>query len=397
MHSHPDAHKIQVQDVEPSITVYGLRGRQYISTVWTSPETTAKSRLAEQVKYQDNIELKDEINKLANLVQDLLRRNAEREQFLEDCLKKIESLEKELQEGKQRSGRHQRGLARSMHAIGTCPSETAQSLPGHSLHTAQNQLPPALSYAAAASQPPTRKQDELTPAKQTARQAAKQVAKQIAKQAALNDLRVFARLPPDSPLRKEKAYDINAFVREKLSPQAREALKGIDHVKTGLALLPSSVSGAKLLLDNKEQIAGLLQVEAIEQRDTWIRAYIANVPYTRHCLVSNIELEITPEELFEEIQLACFSKKTKSSLFQGGSRKATTKAPPFDGGQRFCEPAVSEGEEVSPMPPLRRLSQRTNVYQKEEMPQVQLAFPHNRSTPGPLRRHRGSQWLRLPL
>ncbi|KAL0929527.1 uncharacterized protein CTRU02_215426 [Colletotrichum truncatum] len=33
----------------------------------------------EQVSYQDNGELKDEINKLSSLVQDLLRRDAERE------------------------------------------------------------------------------------------------------------------------------------------------------------------------------------------------------------------------------------------------------------------------------------------------------------------------------
>ncbi|CCF41513.1 hypothetical protein CH063_11765, partial [Colletotrichum higginsianum] len=101
-------------DAGPSITVHGDASTSRRSGRVRKP--TAKVRVVEQVSYQDNAELKDEINKLSNLVQDLLRRDAEREQFLKDCLMKIESLEKELQEEKQRSDRHQRGLARSMHA-----------------------------------------------------------------------------------------------------------------------------------------------------------------------------------------------------------------------------------------------------------------------------------------
>ncbi|TIC95781.1 putative RNA-directed DNA polymerase from transposon BS [Colletotrichum higginsianum] len=285
-------------DAGPSITVHGDASTSRRSGRVRKP--TAKVRVVEQVSYQDNAELKDEINKLSNLVQDLLRRDAEREQFLKDCLMKIESLEKELQEEKQRSDRHQRGLARSMHAVSTGPSESAQSLQGHPLHTAQNQPPQVRSYAMVASQPLTRQLHETTPAKQAANRAASK------------DLRIFARLPPESPLRNKRAYDIYAFVREKLSPQAREALKGIDHVKTGLALLPSSADGAKVLLENREQIAALLQAQAVEQRDTWIRAYIANVPYTRHCLLTNTELEITTEELLEEIQATTKLKPEKA-------------------------------------------------------------------------------------
>ncbi|GKT61205.1 putative reverse transcriptase [Colletotrichum tofieldiae] len=285
-------------DVGPSITVHGDASTSRRSGRVRKP--TAKVRVVEQVSYQDNAELKEEINKLSNLVQDLLRRDAEREQFLKDCLRKIESLERELQEEKKRSDRHQRGLARSMHAVSTGPSESALGFQGHPLHTAQNQPPQVRSYATVASQQLTRKLHEPTPAKQAANRAASK------------DLRIFARLPPESPLRNERAYDIYIFVREKLSPQAREALKGIDHVKTGLALLPSSADGTKVLLDNREQIATLLQAEAIEQRDTWIRAYIANVPYTRHCLLTNTELEITTEELLEEIQATTKLKPEKA-------------------------------------------------------------------------------------
>ncbi|KAK1702486.1 uncharacterized protein BDZ83DRAFT_546379, partial [Colletotrichum acutatum] len=100
--------------VEPSITVHGDVSTSRRSGRVRKP--TAKIRVVEQVNYQENADLKEEINRLSNLVQDLLRRDAEREQLLKDCLKKTESLERELQEEKQRSDWHHRGLARSMHA-----------------------------------------------------------------------------------------------------------------------------------------------------------------------------------------------------------------------------------------------------------------------------------------
>ncbi|KAK1837502.1 endonuclease reverse, partial [Colletotrichum chrysophilum] len=124
-------------------------------------------------------------------------------------------------------------------------------------------------------------------------------------------LRASAIRQPTS-LRNEKAYDIYVFVRETLGPQVRDALKGIDHVQTGLALLPSSANGAKVPLDNREQIAALLQAPAVKQRNTRVRDYIANVPYTRHCLLTNIVLEITTEELLEEIQTMSKLKSEKA-------------------------------------------------------------------------------------
>ncbi|KAL3291016.1 endonuclease reverse [Colletotrichum asianum] len=289
-------------DIGPTITVHGDA-----STCRRSGrvrKSTTKVRVVEQVNYQDNAELKDEINKLSNLVQDLLRRDAEREQFLKDCLKKIESLERQLREERQDPVRQQHRLARSIYAINTGPNEAALSPQGRPSQTAQNQPPLAQSYATVATQPPMRTEDKPTPAKKPTQQAANW--------AASKDLRVFARLPPKSPLRNEKAYDIYILVREKLGIQVREALKGINHVKTGLALLPSLVDGAKVLVDNREQIAALLQAQAVEQRETWVQAYIANVPYTRHCLLTNTTLEISAEELLEEIQAMTKLKPEKA-------------------------------------------------------------------------------------
>ncbi|GKT43669.1 uncharacterized protein ColSpa_03850 [Colletotrichum spaethianum] len=67
-------------DVGPTITVHGDARTSRRSGRVRKP--TAKVRVVEQVNYQDNAELEDETNKLSNLVQDLLRRDAEREQFL---------------------------------------------------------------------------------------------------------------------------------------------------------------------------------------------------------------------------------------------------------------------------------------------------------------------------
>ncbi|KAK2758923.1 endonuclease reverse [Colletotrichum kahawae] len=289
-------------DVGPTITVHGDASTCRRSGRVRKP--TTKVRVVEQVNHQDNAELKNEINKLSNLVQELLRRDAEREQFLKDCLKKIESLERQLQEERTDPVRQQHGLARSMYAINTGPNEAALSPQGRPSQTAQNQPPLAQSYATMASRPPMRTQDKPTPEKKPTKQAANW--------AASKDLRLFARLLPESPLRNEKAYDIYILVRERLGIQVREALKGIDYVKTGLALLSSSVDGAKVLLDNIEQIAALLQAQAVEQRETWVRAYIANVPYTRHCLLTNTTLEISAEELLEEIQAMTKLKPEKA-------------------------------------------------------------------------------------
>ncbi|KZL78844.1 endonuclease reverse [Colletotrichum incanum] len=57
-------------DVGPSITVHGDASTSRRSGRVRKP--TAKVRVVEQVSYQDNAELKEEINKLSTLIQDLL-------------------------------------------------------------------------------------------------------------------------------------------------------------------------------------------------------------------------------------------------------------------------------------------------------------------------------------
>ena len=61
-------------------------------------------------------ELKDKIQELSQLIQDLLQRDTEKEQLLKNCLRKIETLEKELQQEKQKLALQQEGLGRSRHA-----------------------------------------------------------------------------------------------------------------------------------------------------------------------------------------------------------------------------------------------------------------------------------------
>ena len=96
---------------------------------------TAKVRVIEHDNSQEVNGLKDEIKKLSKLIQDLLQRDAEREQLLGNCSQKIETLEKELQQEKQRSALQQEGLGRSMPAGGTGRSESETAPQGQSFNT----------------------------------------------------------------------------------------------------------------------------------------------------------------------------------------------------------------------------------------------------------------------
>lgn len=229
------------------------------------------------------------------LAKELRQKDSERQKTLKQYEDKIAHLEQELkkmQENRAQPEHRSSQLAQSRHVTRTFqgqPSGNPQiaSVGPNSI----GQPTPARTYAAVASQPASTTAHGLHT---TALPAKKLPAK---------DMRIFARMHEENRFRRERAYDVCGFLREKLPENARNALKGVDHVRTGLALCPSSVEGAKILLNNSEQIATLLQAHSVEQRDTWIRAYIANVPHTRHCLITDTELEITNGEL-EEIRLA---------------------------------------------------------------------------------------------
>jgi len=90
---------------------------------------TAKVRVVQQINgHEDVAELKDKIQELSQLIQDLLQRDTEREQLLKNCSRKIETLEKELQQEKQKSALQQEGLGRSRHARSAEIASQGQSL-----------------------------------------------------------------------------------------------------------------------------------------------------------------------------------------------------------------------------------------------------------------------------
>lgn len=97
---------------------------------------TAKVRVIQHDNSQEEVAgLKYEIRELSKLIQDLLQRDAEREQLLRNCSQKIETLEKELQQEKQRSALQQNGLGRSMHAGGTGRSNSETTFQAQSSNT----------------------------------------------------------------------------------------------------------------------------------------------------------------------------------------------------------------------------------------------------------------------
>jgi len=90
---------------------------------------TAKVRLIQQTNDHEEVaELEDKIKELSQLIQDLLQRDTEREHLLKNCARKIETLEKELQQEKKNSTQRQEGLRKSMHARGTESTSQGQSL-----------------------------------------------------------------------------------------------------------------------------------------------------------------------------------------------------------------------------------------------------------------------------
>ena len=97
---------------------------------------TAKIRVIQHDNSQEEVAgLKDEIKELSKLIQDLLQRDAEREQLLKNCSQKIETLEKELQQEKKCSASQQEGLGRSMHARGSGRSDSEAAPQGQSSNT----------------------------------------------------------------------------------------------------------------------------------------------------------------------------------------------------------------------------------------------------------------------
>lgn len=185
----------------PSITVHGGSSASRSSGRIRKP--TAKVRVVQSTSdRKDYAEIKNEIKELSSLLQEVLRRDAEREQLLKNYSEKVEALEKELQEERQRVADIQAGLARPEHAPSTGRGESGHSPQGLPPRAAQAQSSPVRTYADVARQPPTGSLDRPAPARQ----------------APLKDLRVFARLSPDSKLRSKRAYDLYAFLRKKLPP-----------------------------------------------------------------------------------------------------------------------------------------------------------------------------------
>lgn len=128
---------------------------------------TAKIRVIQHDNSQEEVAgLKDQIKELSKLIQDLLQRDAEREQLLKNCSQKIETLEKELQQEKQRSASQQEGLGRSMHARESGRSDSEAAPQGQSSNTGKPTYAQAIARSVNSTpktvNKPTKKEEETT-------------------------------------------------------------------------------------------------------------------------------------------------------------------------------------------------------------------------------------------
>ncbi|KAI9035565.1 uncharacterized protein KD926_003225 [Aspergillus affinis] len=105
-------------------------------------------------------------------------------------------------------------------------------------------------------------------------------AKQKTTSSALNqqpDSRLFVRLPPNHLAKNMDAYAIYTSLRSHLGAN-NKVLKGVQSIKTGFALLPSSPETLAALEAQKEAISTFFTTCQIERSSRWISYRVTNIP-----------------------------------------------------------------------------------------------------------------------
>jgi hypothetical protein len=91
------------------------------------------------------------------------------------------------------------------------------------------------------------------------------------------DTRLFVRLPPTHIAKNMDAYAIYTRLRSHLGPDSK-ALKGVQSIKTGFALLPASPEALPALEAQKETISTFFNNCQIERSSRWISYRVTNIP-----------------------------------------------------------------------------------------------------------------------
>jgi hypothetical protein len=83
------------------------------------------------------------------------------------------------------------------------------------------------------------------------------------------DTRLFVRLPPTHIAKNMDAYAILSNLRSRLG-ESSKLLKGVQSIKTGFALIPSSPDALAAMEAQKETISSFFDTCLIEHSSHWI-------------------------------------------------------------------------------------------------------------------------------
>ncbi len=115
------------------------------------------------------------------------------------------------------------------------------------------------------------------------------------------DLRLFARLPADSPMRTHSTFAIACALRRQLGPEGPKALKEVQRIPSGLALVPYDELSLEILQNNKDRITAFLAAEALEGQQQWVTYVIQQVPLSVASLLGGPAIEISPATVRDEV------------------------------------------------------------------------------------------------
>ncbi len=124
------------------------------------------------------------------------------------------------------------------------------------------------------------------------------------------DLRLFARLPTDSPMRKHTTFALVNALRKHMGTEGPRALKDVLRIPTGLALVPRDAQGQQILLSYSKEIIAFLSATALDLAQEWGTYTIQGVPDNISSFLDGEAQAITEIQVREEIAMFTQAKPT---------------------------------------------------------------------------------------
>ena len=117
------------------------------------------------------------------------------------------------------------------------------------------------------------------------------------------DLRLFARLPPDSPMRQHTTFAIVNALRRHIGTDGPRTLKEVQKIPSGLALVPYNAQGQQTLLAYSKDITTLLSATALDPAQEWTTYVVQDVPDDIRSFLDGEVQPVTEDLIREEIAL----------------------------------------------------------------------------------------------